>query len=178
MDLMHVDIFMAETFLGAALTAVLQGTADLHQALDTLPVPIYMTNAGGMIIYYNWACVGFAGRTPRVGQDSWCVSWKLYTEAGQLLAHDQCPMAVAIRERQAVRGVRAIAERPDGTCVSFLPYPTPLLDEDGDVVGAINMFIDVTECEPAPPAHKQAVGRRLRSDLGPISEGDFGLGGC
>jgi hypothetical protein len=37
-------------------------------------------------------------------------------------------MAVAVRERRAVRGVQAVAERPDGTHVDFRPHPTPLLD--------------------------------------------------
>jgi PAS domain-containing protein len=83
MDRMAVESFMAETFLQAAVTAVQQGRDELHEALDTLPVPVYVTNAQGVITYYNQACVAFAGRTPCLGQDSWCVTWKLYTEAGQ-----------------------------------------------------------------------------------------------
>jgi PAS domain-containing protein len=143
--LIRMEAFMAETLLRAAVTAVQQGDCELHEALDTLPVPVYLTDGEGVITYYNRACVAFAGRTPRVGKDSWCVTWKLYTEAGQLLPHDQCPMAVAIRERRAVRGVEARAERPDGTRVSFRPYPTPLFDEAGQVTAAVNMFIDLTQ---------------------------------
>jgi PAS domain-containing protein len=73
MTLMRVETFMAETFLRAALTAFQQGGCNPHQAMHSLPVPIYVTNAEGVIVYYNRACVAFAGRTPRVGQDSWCV---------------------------------------------------------------------------------------------------------
>jgi len=146
---MRMETFMADTVLRAAVTAVQQGGYELHQIADTFPVPIYVTNADGVITYYNRACVAFAGRAPRLGRDRWCVTWKLYTETGRFVRRDRCPMAVAIRERRAVRGIRAIAERPDGTRVSFLPYPTPLFDEDGHLAGAVNMLIDVTERKPA-----------------------------
>jgi PAS domain S-box-containing protein len=35
-----------------------------------------------------------------------------------------------------------VAERPDGARVPFVPYPTPLRDAAGRVVGAINLLID------------------------------------
>ena len=54
-------------------------------------------------------------------------------------------MAVSIRENRSVRGVEAIAERPDGTRVTFQPFPTPLRDEWGALIGAINVMVDVTE---------------------------------
>jgi PAS domain-containing protein len=146
---MRVDTYMADTFLRAAVTVVQQGVGDLHQALDTLPVPIYVTNADGVITYYNRACVAFAGRTPCVGQDRWCVTWKLYTEAGQCLPHDRCPMAIALSERRRVRNIQAIAERPDGTRIKFQPYPTPLFNEDGEIIGGVNLFIDLSESQPA-----------------------------
>jgi two-component sensor histidine kinase len=54
-------------------------------------------------------------------------------------------MAIAIKEDRAVRGMEAIAERPDGTRVSFIPYPTPLHDDAGRLIGAVNMLVDITE---------------------------------
>jgi signal transduction histidine kinase len=54
-------------------------------------------------------------------------------------------MAIALREAHAVRGFPAIAERPDGTRVLFEPYPTPLFDKDGALIGAVNVLVDVTE---------------------------------
>jgi hypothetical protein len=54
-------------------------------------------------------------------------------------------MAVAIRERRSIRGAEAIAERPDGTRINFVPYPTPLFDEDGNLAAAVNLLLDVTE---------------------------------
>jgi hypothetical protein len=93
---------------------------------------------------------------------------RLYSKENQRLPHDECPMAIAIQEKRIVRGVEAIAERPDGTRVKFLPYPTPLLDGDGNLVGAVNMFIDVAEWkerrvvgQQACPTTDQLVGDSL-----------------
>ena len=37
------------------------------------------------------------------------------------------------------------AERPDGTFVHFVPYPTPLYDASGTLIGAVNMLIDISD---------------------------------
>jgi len=54
-------------------------------------------------------------------------------------------MAVALKEDRAIRGVEAIAERPDGSRRPFLPFPTPLHDLSGKLVGAVNMLVDISE---------------------------------
>jgi len=53
-------------------------------------------------------------------------------------------MAGAIRKRRRIRGVEAIAEWPNGTRITFRPYPTPLFDEAGNLAGAVNLLLDVT----------------------------------
>jgi PAS domain-containing protein len=159
---MHIDAPIAEAFLHSAAAAARQGRNELHRALEEIPLPVYVTDADGVITYYNRACVPFAGRTPAAGRDTWCVTWKLYTNTGQSLPHEACPMAVAIRERRSVRGIEAVAERPDGTRVSFLPYPTPLFDHDGNLIGAVNLFIDLTDLKHAQSLRAQAARcRRL-----------------
>jgi len=117
--------------------------------LEQLPAAIYTTDADGRITFFNKAAVELAGRVPELGSDQWCVVWKLYGPDGTPLPHDQCPTALAIREDRAVRGAEAIAERPDGTRVSFIPYPTPLHDGSGKLIGALNMLIDITEQKKA-----------------------------
>ena len=66
------------------------------------------------------------------------------TDNGAPLPHDQCPMASAIKEQRSIRGVTAIAERPDGRRVAFLPSPTPLFDAAGEFTGALNLLVDIT----------------------------------
>jgi PAS domain S-box-containing protein len=111
--------------------------------LQALPAAIYTTDADGRITFFNRACVEFAGRTPKVGE-MWCVTWKLFWPDGAPLAHEDCPMAIAIKENRPVRDVEAIAERPDGSRICFMPYPTPLRDQNGALIGAVNMLVDIT----------------------------------
>jgi PAS domain S-box-containing protein len=54
-------------------------------------------------------------------------------------------MALALKEGREVRGIEAFAERPDGTRVCFRPFPTPLRDAKGRLLGAINLLTDVTD---------------------------------
>ena len=117
----------------------------LTELLAAIPAAIYTTDAQGKITYFNEAAVEFSGRTPVLGSDEWCVTWKLFHPDGTPLPHDQCPMAVALKEGRAVRGVEAVAERPDGTRVPFIPFPTPLRDSFGRINGAINMLVDISE---------------------------------
>lgn len=155
-----------EEIVSIACAAARRGTDELHAVLAALPAPIYVTDANGWITFYNHACIDFAGRTPTLGEDRWCVTWKLYCEDGTHLPHEECPMAVAVRERREVRGAIALAERPDGTRVMFTPYPTPLIDAAGDNCGAVNILIDVTDHRQAGALRAQAVRcRRLAQSL-------------
>jgi PAS domain S-box-containing protein len=115
-----------------------------REMLDALPAAVYTTDAEGRLTYFNPAAVEFSGRTPELGTDQWCVTWKLYYSDGTPMPHDECPMAIALKENRVVRGAEAVAERPDGKRIWFEPYPTPLRDDEGRVVGGINMLLDVT----------------------------------
>jgi two-component sensor histidine kinase len=54
-------------------------------------------------------------------------------------------MAVSLKYGMSLRGIEAIAERPDGTRVPFSSLPTPLRDAEGRVIGAVNLLIDISE---------------------------------
>ena len=41
--------------------------------------------------------------------------------------------------------MEAICERPDGTRVALVPYPTPIFDEFGTLIGAVNIVVDISE---------------------------------
>jgi PAS domain S-box-containing protein len=121
------------------------GDRGYRAIIDALPTAIYITDAHGRITHFNPACIEFSGRTPQLGSDHWCVTWKLFHPDGRPMPHDECPMAITLKEGRAVRGMEAIAERPDGTRIWFEPYPTPLFDDAGNLVGGINMLVDITE---------------------------------
>ena len=112
--------------------------------LDALGVAVYTTDAAGSITFFNEAAATFWGRRPELGEE-WCGSLRLFHIDGRPLPHGECPMAIALQENRPVRGVEAIAERPDGSRVRFVPYPTPLRDARGTMIGAVNVLVDVTE---------------------------------
>jgi PAS domain S-box-containing protein len=124
---------------------VAPGNSYFRQVLGALPAAIYITDAAGVIIYYNEAAAALWGHRPQLGQSQWCGSWKLYWPDGSPLPHDQCPMAMALREGRPNRGLEAVAERPDGIRVPFMPYATPLYDGSGALIGAVNMLVDLTD---------------------------------
>jgi PAS domain S-box-containing protein len=124
---------------------------------DALPVAVYATDAEGRITFYNQAAVELWGRRPEIGKSTWCGSWQLFRTDGSPLPHDECPMAIALKEGRAIKGAPAMLERPDGTRVRFRAYPTPFTDETGAIVGALNTLIDVTEYEHAEEIRQQLV---------------------
>jgi PAS domain S-box-containing protein len=118
---------------------------NFHQVVEALPAAVYVTDAEGRITYYNTAAVELWGYRPPLGDSRWCGSWRLYRPDGTPMAHDECPMAMAIKQNRAVSGMEAIAERPDGSRVRFMPFPKPLHDETGALIGAVNMLVDITD---------------------------------
>ena len=151
----------AQDYLDSALQALETPNGGFRPMLDALPVPVYLTDADGLVTYWNRACVEFAGREPELGQDRWCVTWRIHTPSDEHLPHDRCPMAVAVRERRQIRGEVAIAMRPDGNRKAFTPYPTPLFGDDGELTGAVNMLIDVSEQQAEALAEQAARCHRL-----------------
>jgi PAS domain S-box-containing protein len=140
----------------------------LRELIAAIPAAIYTTDAEGRITYFNQAAVEIAGRTPTIGSDEWCLAWKLYHPDGTPLSHDQSPMAVALREGRAIRNAEAVAERPDGSRVPFIPYPTPLRDSAGQIAGAINMLVDISERKQAETQQqvlRRELNHRVRNNM-------------
>jgi PAS domain S-box-containing protein len=121
------------------------------QVLNSVGVAMYATDREGRITFFNQAAVDLWGRRPDLGE-LWCGSYQLFYPNGKPMQHSDCPMAVALRERRPVRGEEAILERPDGSRVWFRPFPTPILDPDGHLTGAVNVLIDLTELRTAEEA--------------------------
>jgi PAS domain S-box-containing protein len=126
-----------------------EGERRFRKMVDALPTPIYTTDAEGCLTHFNPAAAEFSGRVPELGTDTWCVSSKLYHADGTPMPHDESPMAIALKEGRIIRGEEAILERPDGSRLWYVPYPTPMRDAAGRIVGGINMLVDITERKQA-----------------------------
>jgi len=147
-----------------------EGERRFREMIDALPAAIYTTDADGLLTHFNPATIAFSGRVPELGTDRWCVTWKLYHPDGTPMPHDTCPMAIALKEGRVIEGAEAIAERPDGTRIWFTPYPTPLRDGEGRIVGGINMLVDITERKRAEEARARLAAIVESSDDAIISK--------
>lgn len=113
--------------------------------MDALPVAVYATDTEGRLTYFNAAAAKLSGRTPQIGTDQWCVTWKLFRADGTPLEHDACPMAKVLKGESVSEGGEYVAERPDGTRFWFTPYPALLRDAEGRVIGGLNLLVEITE---------------------------------
>jgi PAS domain S-box-containing protein len=152
-----INCFRDVTELRRLGSRVAESERQARDLLNALPAAVYTTDAEGRITFYNDAAAAFWGVCPELGKSEFCGSWKLFTPDGAPLPHDQCPMAVALRERRAIRNAEAIAERPDGSRVPFIPFPTPLQDSNGAFIGAVNILVDITERKRADDALRRRV---------------------
>lgn len=132
--------------------ALRQSEQHMRNLLDGLSAAIYTTDACGRINYFNEAAARLWGHRPPLGETEWCGSWLLRWPDGSPMAHDECPMATTLKQGRAIHG-EAIAERPDGTQVPFAAYPMPLRNSDGELIGAVNMLVDISQ-------HKRAEARQ------------------
>ena len=142
---------------------VQERTAELSQAekryrqvVSNLPTAVYTTDAEGRVNLYNDAAVALWGRQPDMSKDLWFATHKMFRPDGSELAPDEYPMAIALKTGRGIRGEETIIERPDGTRRSILSYPEPLFDSTGNVVGAVNMLVDITERQRSELALKHA----------------------
>ncbi len=142
-----------------------------RHVMEALPVALYTTDAEGKLLYFNQAAEKLWGFAPTLGDQYWCGSWKIYRPDGTFLPHDQCPMAIALKEQRAMIGPEAVAERPDGTRVPFLPHPTPIFDSRGTMIGAVNMLLDLSERKQATAQQRSLtdeLNHRVKNTLATI----------
>jgi signal transduction histidine kinase len=116
-----------------------------RQTIDAIGIAVYSTDAQGFIRQYNEAAAEMWGRRPVLGVEKWCGSWKIFTSDGKPVELADCPMGIALRENRTVRGEEIVVEGPDGSRKTVMPYPTPLHDESGRLIGAVNALVDITE---------------------------------
>ena len=108
-----------------------RGARAIRELIDALPAAIYTTDAEGRLTFFNRSAVELWGREPRLNEDLWSGAHKLIAADGEDLPHDQCPMARALKEGVPIRNVQIVVERPDGSRVPCLPFPTPFHDISG-----------------------------------------------
>jgi signal transduction histidine kinase len=74
---------------------------------------------------------------------------KLWRSDGTILPHEESPILEVLTTGVPARNVEVYIERPDGSRVPVLVNFAPLRNGQGEIVGAITTFIDITERKQA-----------------------------
>ena len=113
-----------------------------------LPAAVYATDVNGFLTVYNDAAVELWGHRPVIGEARWCGSHRLYHADMTPMRHEETPLARHLAtSSDAARGCAVVAERHDGSFVTFLNYPRRLTDPAGVLVGGLNLLVDITSRE-------------------------------
>ena len=156
--------------------------SDLHfrRLLDKLPAGAYLCDADGLITYYNQSAVELWGRAPLLNDtvDRYCGSFRLMKVDGTPIEHDQCWMALALKNDREYNGEEIMIERPDGSRLIGLAHANPIHDDSGRMIGAVNVLVDITERKHAEDALRKAdqakdeflamLSHELRNPLAPM----------
>jgi PAS domain S-box-containing protein len=119
------------------------------------PVAIYSIDTSGVIQEFNRRAAELWGREPALGDTDqrFCGSFKMFRPDGSFMPHAQCPMAEVVSGKiTAAHDAEVLIERPDGSRVTVLVNIRPLKNDQGEVIGAINCFYDITERKRAETA--------------------------
>lgn len=116
-----------------------------RELIQALPAAFYTCDTNGHIRLYNQAALDLWGRTPTIGRDLWCGSYKIFRPDGTPLPLEECPMAKLLKGQPVTPGEEIIIEKLDGERRNVLPHPQPIYDLEGNRTGAINMLVDITE---------------------------------
>jgi two-component system sensor kinase FixL len=155
---MQTKTAIQEADANAKSQATYRDGSEFHRLLDALPAGAYTCDADGLITYFNQHAVELWGRTPALNDssDRFCGSFKLFAKDGTPIAHDQCWMALALRERKEYNGQEIIVERPDGVRATTLAHANPFIDSEGNLLGAVNVLVDISARKQAEEALREA----------------------
>ena len=120
--------------------------------LELLPIATFICDAKGTILQYNRHAVDVWGRAPDPGQthDQFSESARFYDMDGTPVSRSMVSEVLATGT--PVRDVERIVERADGTRLIVSVNIDPLRNVKGELVGAVNCFLDITERKRADAA--------------------------
>jgi PAS domain S-box-containing protein len=124
-----------------------QSEERFRRLVELMPVAVYVCDTSGIIQSYNNRAVELWGREPASGDTAqrYCGSLRLFSPDGKLVPHEESKMAEVLRTGIEARDLEVVIERPDGSCITVLVNIVPLRNGDGELIGAMNCFQDITE---------------------------------
>ncbi len=128
---------MSDPGLGSA------GDDLFRDLIENLPAAVCANDAECRVLWCNRAMRELNGSDAPVGGDGLPLQLNLFLPDGTPLPPEAWPIAVASREKRAVRGVELLVEQSGGRRIPFIAYAMPLRDSAGNFSGTINMLVDI-----------------------------------
>lgn len=120
---------------------VAEGLLSDQDALDAIPVGMYVIESDGTLITCNETAIRAWGRTPDLGgSEAYCGAHVLRYPDGDVMPHEHAPPKVVIKNGGTVRDADVICEQPSGDRLLALVNVFPIRDADETVIGAVNIF--------------------------------------
>ncbi len=134
--------------------AVRESEQRQRAVMDLMPAGVYTSDASGRITYYNRRAAELWGLPADVplGDTSVDAGCRVLEVDGRPMQHADQARSGVLASGQPLRNREVILERRDGSRISVLANIDPIRDESGRIVGAINVFQDITERKTAEQA--------------------------
>ena len=112
---------------------------DPLQILQTLPDGLFTVDRSGRINFFNRAAEGITGITAEqaMGMDCAAVFNDPYCET-------RCPLKFSLPDDRNAHNRELVIHRPDGTKVPAICSFSVLRDNEGNVIGGVEVFIDIS----------------------------------
>jgi len=115
-----------------------------RQFFECLPVACYACDCSGTITDYNRRSVELWGRAPQE-TDRFTGAHKVLDAQGGLLTPETTTTAFLIQSGLPQLSKELVIERPDGKRVTVISNAAALLDEEGKIIGALDVLQDITD---------------------------------
>jgi signal transduction histidine kinase len=139
-----------------------------EQFIERLPLAVCACDRQGCILNYNQRAIELWGRTPG-DRDLFTAASRLYDSAGRALDVATSPMGLVLSTGHPQRNCEVILERANGMRVPVLSNVAPLTDEYGRLVGAVDVFQDISDRkrseEARRVAERLAASSRIASEI-------------
>ncbi len=115
-----------------------------EQILNHLPIAVCTCNKDGYITFYNEFAKNLWGRSPELGKEFWCGSWKIFSIDGNPLPLEECPMALTLKSGKPLSD-QIIIERVNGSRKLIEIHTISLFDNNNEFSGATATYVDVSQ---------------------------------
>jgi len=118
--------------------------------MDLMPAGVYTCDASGKITYFNRRAAELWGMPADAkAGDLFDAGCQVFEIDGRPFEKARDARVDVLKSGKPMRNREAILQRADGSRILILANLDPILDEDGKVIGAINVFQDITERKSA-----------------------------